>query len=263
MPEFPEVEAYRQLAEVLLGRTVVAVDAPDHWYLKGGIDESVLKEALVGRSVEEVRRKGKRLFVDLVDEEGAVTLGLRFGMTGRLIVDGVPGIEGVLYSSHRDNPAWDRFGLDFERGGRAVVRDPRRLGGVELDPDESRLGPDVTDIGLAQLSRGLGSSTAPVKSCLLDQSRLAGVGNLMGDEVLWRAGIDPRRAAASLGYAELRRLHRHLLATSEALLDRGGVHLGDLLSDRHEGGRCSRDGEPLAHAKVGGRTTYWCPRHQV
>lgn len=264
MPEFPEVEAFRLLAELVRGRTIVAVFAPDPWYLKGGVDEAMLKDTLLGATVQEVRRRGKRLFLDLSDGgEEVSTLGLRFGMTGRLFVDGVPGVEGMLHASERDNPAWDRFGLDFEEGGRLVVRDPRRLGGVEIDPDESRLGPDVTNISLADLSRALGSSAAPVKACLLDQARLAGVGNLMGDEVLWRAGIDPRRAAGSLGFTDLRRLHHHLLATSEALLDRGGVHLGDLLADRHDGGRCSRDGEALSHARVGGRTTYWCPRHQV
>ncbi|TMM19871.1 MAG: hypothetical protein E6G01_01330 [Actinobacteria bacterium] len=96
----------------------------------------------------------------------------------------------------------------------------------------------------------------------MDQARLAGVGNLIADEALWKAGLDPRRPASSLTTAETRRLHRHLRAVVSDLLERGGSHLGDLLAARVPGGRCPRDGEPLARDQVGGRTTWWCPRHQ-
>ena len=81
----------------------------------------------------------------LVDTDGPV-LGLRYGMTGRILVDDTAPIAALEYSSDRDDPAWDRFGLDFAGGGSLVIRDPRRLGGVELDPDESKLGPDAVVI---------------------------------------------------------------------------------------------------------------------
>ena len=96
----------------------------------------------------------------------------------------------------------------------------------------------------------------------MDQARLAGVGNLIADEVLWRAGLDPRRPAGSLSSAETRRLHRHLHAVVDDLLERGGSHMGDLLEARLPGGVCPRDGAPLARGQVSGRTTWWCPRHQ-
>jgi formamidopyrimidine-DNA glycosylase len=266
VPELPEVEAYRQLAESVVGRTVVGVDAPDPWYLKGGLQAADVETALIGRRITAARRRGKLLLLDTGD--GGPTLGLRFGMTGRLVVDGVPGVDALLYSSDADRPAWDRFRLTFSaRRGRTsnrslVVRDPRRLGGVELDPNEARLGPDAMSLGAAELRRALGESAAPLKARLLDQSRVAGVGNLIADEVLWRAGLDPARSAGSLADAEVRRLARVLRATLEELIARGGSHTGDLMIARLPGGRCPRDGALLSRRTVGGRTTWSCPKHQ-
>lgn len=259
MPELPEVEAYRQLAEQTIGRTVSGVRAPDEWYLKGGLTPKLVRAALRGRTIEGARRIGKLLLVDL---DGGSALGLRFGMTGRLVVDGVVGVDDLRYAPRRDEPAWDRFAIRFTGGGHLRMQDPRRLGGVELHTDESRLGPDARTVTLVELRRSLGTSTAPLKARLLDQSRLAGIGNLLGDEVLWRAGLDPRREAGSLTPAQVRRLHRHLVATVEDLMRRGGSHTGDLMAERGAGGHCPRDGAPLERATVGGRTTWFCPAHQ-
>ena len=183
-------------------------------------------------------------------------------MTGRLLVDGVPGMEHLEYGSDREEPAWDRLILFFTEGGELRIRDPRRLGGVELDPDEDRLGPDALDITPAQLRDIVGSSRAPLKARLMDQHALAGVGNLLVDEALWRAGIDPARPASSLSPAEVRRLHRHLRATLVELGERGGSHTGDLQEERRRDGICPKDGTPLQRRTVGGRTTYSCPLHQ-
>jgi formamidopyrimidine-DNA glycosylase len=183
-------------------------------------------------------------------------------MTGRLVVDGRAGVDDLIYSSNVANTAWDRFRIRFEGGGDLRIRDPRRLGGVQLDPDESRLGPDARTMTPAQLRRAL-QSTAPLKARLMDQTRLAGVGNLIADEALWRAGLDPVRPANSLDGNEARRLHRHVQRTIEDMLDRGGSHTGDLLPHRLPGGVCPRDGAPLVRRTVGGRTTWSCPDHQV
>jgi formamidopyrimidine-DNA glycosylase len=108
----------------------------------------------------------------------------------------------------------------------------------------------------------LAGSAAPLKARLLNQSCLAGVGNLIADEVLWRAGLAPVRPAASLSRNEVRRLHRHLGRTIADLIERGGSHRGDLMEQRHPGGICPRDGTALARSTVGGRTSWWCPAHQ-
>jgi len=94
-------------------------------------------------------------------------------------------------------------------------------------------------------------------------ARIAGVGNLIADEVLWRAGLSPVRSSSSLTTAEVRRLHRHLVRTLDDLTERGGSHTGDLMDERHAGGICPKDGTLLTRSTVGGRTTFWCGAHQV
>jgi formamidopyrimidine-DNA glycosylase len=260
VPELPEVEAYRRLAERALHRVIAEVRAPDAWFLKGGLDAASVTAALVGRRLTVARRIGKLLLLDT--DHGGPVLGLRFGMSGRLLVDGTAGVDKLLYSSDRELEQWDRFGLRFDDGGDLRVRDPRRLGGVSLDPDEGKLGPDVLGVTPAALRRALAGSHAPLKARLLDQAHIAGVGNLLADEALWRAGLSPQREAGSLTHAEHRRLHRHLTATVDDLLARGGSHMGDLMPVRGPGGRCPKDGAELVRATVGGRTTWWCPKHQ-
>ncbi len=193
MPEMLEVESYRVLAESVLGRRIVRVRAPDPWILKNGTTPAQLR-AFVGLRFTAARRRGKLL---LLDTEQGPTLGLRFGMTGVLEVDDLEGVEQLQYASARRDPKWIRFEVRFDGGGRLALRDARRLGGVEFDPDDSGLGPDAFDITLPELRRAL-DSASPLKARLMDQHRVAGLGNLLTDELLWRAGLDPARPARSL-----------------------------------------------------------------
>lgn len=260
MPELAEVEAYRRLAANALGRRVDEVVAPDAWYLRGGLTAVTLADALVGRRLTDARRVGKLLLLDT--DRGGPVLGLRFGMSGRLLVDGAAGVEGLLYTSGRDLERWDRFGLRFTDGGDLFIRDPRRLGGVELDPTEDRLGPDALTVTAAELTGALAASQTPLKARLLDQARLAGVGNLAADEILYQAGLDPGRPARSLLPAEVGRLHEQLVMSLAGFIAGGGSHTGELQAQRRPGGMCPKDGTPLVRRTVGGRTTWSCPRHQ-
>ena len=260
MPELIEVEVYRRLAERAVGRRVAQVEAPDDWFLKGGLTPAAVMGAVEGATLVATDRIGKLLLVELSGERPV--LGLRFGMTGRLVLDGEAPIAKLEYGSGRDDPAWDRFALRFDDGTRLRLSDPRRLGGVELDPDVARLGPDAWSINLAQLRAALAGSAAPLKARLLDQARVAGLGNLLVDETLWRAGLDPARPAGELSPAEVAVLHRRIRSTVRALFDRGGSHTGDLQSERSRTGICPRDGSELARRTIGGRTTYSCPVHQ-
>jgi formamidopyrimidine-DNA glycosylase len=259
VPEILEIEIYRRLADRVVGRTVAAVDAPDGWYLKGGVATDEVCGAVEGAAVRATRRIGKLLLLDL--DEDRPTLGLRFGMTGRLVVDGEAGIDRLEYGSSRDEPAWVRFRITFDDGV-LEVRDPRRLGGVLLDPDEAELGVDAWAVDEHVLAEVLHRSTAPVKARLMDQRRIAGLGNLLTDEILFRSGIDPARPAGELRPAQRRRLAAVVPATLDELLARGGSHTGDLQASRVRGGTCPRDGAPLLRRTIGGRTTYSCPRHQ-
>jgi formamidopyrimidine-DNA glycosylase len=254
-----EVETYRRQGEAVVGRTVAHVDVPDAWYIKRTSPDEVVA-AVTGRTIEGVRRIGKLLVLDLDD---GTRLGLRFGMSGRLLVDGGTSIDRLQYASGRNNPAWDRFGLRFSDGGHLRIRDPRRLGGVELEPDEGRLGVDATQARLRDLEAALSRSRAPLKARLLDQARVAGIGNLMADEILFAAGLDPARPAGSLTPTELRRLHRAIGRVIAELTARGGSHTGDARQAMALDGLCPRDGAALQVRRIGGRTTVSCPVHQV
>jgi formamidopyrimidine-DNA glycosylase len=254
-----EVETYRRQAEAVVGRTVARVDAPDAWYVKRTSPDEIVA-AVSKRTVDGVRRIGKLLVLDLDD---GIRLGLRFGMSGRLIVDGASAIDRLQYASGRNNPAWDRFGLHFTDSSDLRIRDPRRLGGVELEPDEGRLGVDAQRAGLRDVEAAVRGSRAPLKARLLDQTRIAGIGNLLADEILFRAGLDPARPAGSLKPAELRRLYGAIGRVIADLTARGGSHTGDARQAVALDGLCPRDGAALRVGRIGGRTTVSCPLHQV
>ena len=261
MPEILEIEYYRELAEAALDREINAVwaDELSSRGLEPGVDLSAI---LPGLSFTAARRRGKLL---LLDTEGP-TLGMRFGMTGGLLLDGLAGIERLQYGPGTYEERWIRARVVFSDGGEMLLHDPRRLGRVLMDPDEGALGPDALSVTLSQLRTSLASRSAegpPIKARLLDQAKLAGVGNLLADEILWRAGIDPRRPSNSLSDAEMRRLHRCLRGTLAELFARGGSHTGDHMEARRPQGRCPKDGAAMFRATIGGRTTWWCPQHQV
>ncbi len=265
MPEILEVEtARRVLEDHALGREIARVDAPDRWYLKRGLTPAAVRSALPGRRFVTARRRGKLLLLDTdgpVDEDGP-TLGLHLGMTGRVVVDDVAAGDPLLYASNRAERRWHRFTVHFTDGGALTMRDPRRLGAVELDPDEDRLGVDALRLTTPALRAVLQSRRGPIKAVLLDQHGVAGLGNLLVDEILWRAGLAPTRTVPSLDPSDTGRLARSIQTAVKVLGRRGGSHTGDLMAERHPDGRCPRDGTPLRRATVGGRTTYWCPLHQ-
>ena len=267
MPELLEVESARQLIEAhALDRVVKSVVADDAWYLKRGLTAAALDAALPGRRFTAARRRGKFLLLDSGPTARRKTpgpvLGLHLGMSGRVVIDGNEAGDPLLYTSNADRHDWYRFRVVFADGGSLALRDPRRLGAVELDPDEDRLGVDALALTRADLDRALGDSRAPLKAVLMDQSRIAGLGNLLVDETLWRAGLDPERAAGSLDERERAALLRAIRATLRILGRRGGSHTGGLMPGRVPGGHCPRDGAPLLRRTVGGRTTYSCPVHQ-
>jgi formamidopyrimidine-DNA glycosylase len=263
VPEILEVELYRRLAEKALHRPITGSWMVDARYGRGGTTPRRLASALVGRSFTQARRRGKLM---LLDTDDGPTLGVRFGMTGGLVVDGAVALDRLRYGPGVFDEKWVRARVSFADGGQLSLHDPRRFGSLELAPEEDRLGPDALSITRPELRRALAVTpgrvaAAPLKARLLDQERVAGVGNLLADEILWRADLDPGRRT-SLSEDELRTLHHALRSTLRQLGRRGGSHMGDLMEERRAGGRCPRDGTELRRATVGGRTTYWCPAHQ-
>jgi len=141
--------------------------------------------------------------------------------------------------------------------GEALFLDVREQGEWDLGHV-----PDALHIPRATFRERVGRGTGPVKARIMDQAVLAGVGNLLADEALWRARLDPRRAAGALDEAELDRLWRAIRAATRDAIAKGGVHTGRVIAHRAAGERCPRCGAPMQRATVGGRTTWWCSREQ-
>src|SRR5436305_419247 len=249
MPELPEVERARALIERrALGRRIAAVDDSDTYVCRPHAPGEIAG-ALRGRELTSANRRGKAMWCDT---DGGPVLGLHLGMAGRIAIDEEPAERG-----------WDRFTLLFEDGGRLALRDKRRLGRAILDPDLTRVGPDAALVGRDEFRARVGRGGAPLKARIMDQAVLAGVGNLLADEALWRARLSPLRPAGELDTEELDRLRRELRAATRMAIRRGGVHTGDVIPFRRAGELCPRCGAAMVRGVVGGRTTWWCPREQV
>ncbi len=260
MPEIIEIEMYRRPLIALVGERLSGIELPDvHYARPVGADATLA--AVRSTSLTAVRRVGKLLLLDHDGPDLQGTLGLRFGMTGRLLIDEVGPIDRLEYSSGRNDPAWDRVRLRY--GDHVVaVRDPRRLGSIELEPEESLLGVDAWTISFEDLDAAMAGRSAPMKSFLLNQKAIAGLGNLLADEVLWRAGVSPMRPVNEVHPAERERLAATIREVITDLDRRGGSHRGDSFPLRDAAATCTRDGAVMRHDTVGGRSTWWCPAHQ-
>jgi formamidopyrimidine-DNA glycosylase len=247
MPELPEAERARQQMERALNREIVAVDDSDT-YVSRPHAPGEIAAALTGHKLTKAHRRGKFLWAET---DGGPELGLHLGMAGRIVVD------------EPKHTPWDRFTLEFADGGRLALRDKRRLGRAIIEPDFEHVGPDAATVSRATFRARVGKGTAPIKARLLDQKAISGVGNLLADEALWRAKIDPRRPANSLSLEELDHLRVATRAAIRDAIAKGGVHTGKFIPYRKPGAQCPRGGGTVERATIGGRTTYWCPTCQT
>ncbi|MFF5184736.1 Fpg/Nei family DNA glycosylase [Streptomyces sp. NPDC000345] len=258
MPELPDVEGFRRVLESCArGRVVRRVEVRDTGVLHG-VSARQLRDALEGRRFTRTERRGKWLLA----RTGGPTLLLHFGMTGRLL------------RAHPDDPveAHDRVLVTVSRDRQLRYRDQRKLQGLWLAHDESevvrvlgRLGPDATAVGREDFEAALSSHRGSVKTVLTDQTVLAGLGNLLADEILWRAGLSPTSRADGLGEADRRSLYTHMRRTLRSAIPAGRVPPRNTWLTGHRDdpdAACPRCGSPLRRSHVGGRGTVWCPRCQ-
>ena len=268
--------ARKVIAERALHRTIVAVDDTDSYVCRPHAPGQI-RDALLGRQLIAAHRRGKTMWCETSGLDGSAEhgsaehgpdLGLHLGMAGRIVVES-PGLETVWGGEpfRRDaQPAraqWDRFRLDFADGGSLVLFDKRRLSRVRLNPGLAALGPDAGTVTEAEFRDLVRRGTVAVKARLLDQSKIAGVGNLLADEALWQARISPQASAGSLSRPAVRRLYQSLQAALASAEAHGGVHTGEVIAARRRGGVCPRCGAPMRQGVVGGRTTWWCSREQA
>jgi formamidopyrimidine-DNA glycosylase len=243
VPELPEAERARLTLESVMGRRIARVDDSDTYVCRPHAPGEIAS-ALVGHEFVSAHRRGKFMWLETAD---GPTLGLHLGMAGHIALT-----EG-------DRPRWDRFTVEFDDGTRFVLRDRRRLGRALLNPDFSHVGADAANVGREEFRRLIGSGRAPVKARLLDQGAISGVGNLLADEALWQARIAPSRRVSELSVDELDRLRRAVRAAVRSAIRKGGAHTGAFVGAREREGVCPRCGRALSRARIGGRTTYWCP----
>lgn len=249
MPELPEAEkARRRLEELCVGLRIVQVEDGDTWVCRphqpGEIDA-----ALRGSIVTAAGRHGKFLWLET---DTGHELGLHLGMGGSIRPTPEPSPRG-----------WDRIAFVFEDESRVALHDKRRLSRARLGAGIDHLGPDALTVTPAAFRRAVGRGSAPIKARLLDQSAIAGVGNLLADEALWEAGIDPRRPAKDLSDDELDVLRDCLRSAIRAALKPSGGSGRGRFAKARRGGECPRCKGELGRATVGGRTTYWCVNEQA
>lgn len=261
MPELPDVELFRRyLRRTALHRRVEAVRVDRGERLLERISERGLKRRLERHTLASTRRHGKVLFVGLDDDAGALVL--HFGMTGFL----------RYYRNAGSAPRHPRLVLELDDGYRLAYDCQRLLGriGFTRDPDvwieEHGLGPDALALDAGSFSKLLAGRRGFLKSALMDQQKIAGIGNVYSDEILFRAGLHPRLAVADLTEEDLRSLHRALRDVLEGAIrycaDPERVPRTWLLPHRGEGGHCPRCGRGLRRIQISGRSAWACVRCQ-
>jgi formamidopyrimidine-DNA glycosylase len=278
VPEFPEVEAARRLiADEALYRLITGVDDADTFVCRPH-SPGELRAALTGRMLTAAHRRGKTIWCETSAVAGSVDsgdppapgpdLGIHLGMSGRIVVTTKDGqVTEAGDPPGRDaqprKAAWNRFTLEFADGGSVVLFDKRRLGRILLNPNIGALGPDATEVTPAEFRRLIATGSIAVKARLLDQSKIAGIGNLLADEILWQAKVPPATPVSRLQRKDTDRLYRALRSVVASAVAQGGAHTGAVIAARRPGGTCPRCGAPMVHGTVGGRSTWWCSREQA
>jgi len=270
MPELPEVESVRRtLMPRILSRRMARVSAPQGKLIRPS--HKAFCRGLVGRRVEGSERRGKLLSIHL---EGGAYLAVHLGMTGQLIM-----------AAQRPQADHIHVTIGFEDQGESLYyRDVRRFGFLAFCPDRAALlagplanmGPDALGLESGLFLERLAGRRVPLKSLLLDQRVLAGVGNIYADEALHRAGLSPLARGAEVGQADLLRLHACLQDTLVESLARGGSSVRNFVDAqgrpgtfqhahrvyRRTGQPCPACGVAVEKIVLAGRSTHFCPRCQ-
>jgi formamidopyrimidine-DNA glycosylase len=273
LPELPEVETTaRGLRGLLVGRRVTAVGGVDWPRMLPNASEDRLAQVLVGTTVTAVDRRGKYLNIHL--DNGAL-LTLHRKMSGNLIVQG----------SEDPMPKHTHLTVRFDNDRELRFVDPRKFGRVHLFESlpealaffDDRLGPEpLEDLTATRLKELLGRRRGRIKSLLLDQAFLAGVGNLYADEALWESRIHPLRPSDSLTGQEIARLAAAIGDVLTKAIERRGTSFSDYLDAEgnlgdnqnylkaygREGLPCERCGSPIRRIVIGARSSHYCIRCQ-
>ncbi len=259
MPELPDVEVYRRYLDATArGKKITGVEIRTAKILSGGSGKKFC-DRLTGRTLGATRRRGKYLFARL---EGDGWLVEHFGMTGELKYFRDPAYE----------PDHTRMLLLLDNGYRLAYVNVRLLGKIaraetiEEFAGEHNLGPDALEIGREEFAGILEKKRGSLKSALMNQKDLSGIGNIYSDEILFQAGLHPQSEPRELDRETVNRLHRTMRRVLKTAIrnkaDPKFFPAGYLTGKREEGGDCPRCGGKIERLKISGRSAYYCPRCQ-
>ena len=259
MPELPDVAMYKDYIDKHARRKkITTVDVKPNKVVKGVTREGLIK-ALTGRQIASTRRRGKWLGLEL-DNGG--WMFWHFGMTG----------APKFYEDEAATPKYARLVLHFGDGGMLAYAALRQLGEIRLADEFDTfvsgraLGPDALDVSLAEFRRLIAGRSGNLKSVLMNQEVLAGVGNVYADEILFQLKLHPNKRADELSDEQVKDLDGTMKRVFQMALKKKAkvkdLPVGYLLRSREKDGKCPRCGVAFKQMKVGGRTTYYCPSCQ-
>ncbi|MFB6290506.1 MAG: DNA-formamidopyrimidine glycosylase [Candidatus Bipolaricaulia bacterium] len=259
MPELPDVEVFRKYMDsTALHQEIEDVELREAKRILKETTQQDLKDQLIGREFSTTRRHGKHLFAGLTD---GIWLMMHFGMTGFL----------KYFENQEEAPDHIRALYKFTNGYNLAYDCQRKLGQLKLveSPEkfaeENNLGPDVLsdEFDFDKFLERLESSRAMIKSALMNQKLMAGIGNIYSDEILFKAGVHPKAKAKDISEKVLREIYSAIhevlreAIDSEVEPERMPSHF--LLPNREEGGECPQCGGEIEKIKVSGRSSYVCP----
>jgi formamidopyrimidine-DNA glycosylase len=259
MPELPDVEVFKQYFDATsLHQEIEKVETSSKQILKG-ISQSELEKRLRDCSFVSTDRHGKYLFAHL---DNGLVMKFHFGTTGFL----------KYFKDLEKEPEHDRMMITFSNGFHLVYDSQRKLGEIRLIENEDAfieqkgLGPDGMKVSFPDFQAALSGSRASIKSALMNQQILAGIGNVYSDEILFQAGIHPKKKAGSLDEKRLKKLFKALgQVVDKAIQSRADPERfpdAFILPHRRGDGKCPKCSGALKRDKIAGRTAYFCPRCQ-
>jgi formamidopyrimidine-DNA glycosylase len=272
MPELPEVETIVQgLKEKITGQRISRVTLNLSKIIRSDLKEFL--NSLPGQFIERVWRRGKFIIIDLSRDQSLI---VHLGMTGQLTY--VSSAAPLLKHTHlilqlENNDLYQLRYRDLRQFGYIRLADSDQLKDVE---SLTKLGPEPFELALEQFTHLIGVHRGRIKPLLLDQSLIAGLGNIYADEILYRAQIHPRQSADSLTTLQLKKLYHAMREVLVAAIEKGGSSVQDYVTSdgelgeyqllhqvyHRQGQPCFRCGALIVRDKVGGRSTHYCPQCQ-
>lgn len=254
MPELPDVEAYKKIADKSIGSKVVDIIVKDEKFI--GVSQNSLGRYVKNHEVKKNLRRGKYLFIKM---NSKYALALHFGMTGYLKYV-APGSE---------TPSYAKCIFELSNNHKLIYVSKRKLGKVEITAniekyiEDQDLGPDALDISKSEFLSKMNESRATIKKFFMDQSILCGIGNVYADEILFHACIHPAQKAHKLtekqGEELYKQMDKVLKTAVKKQADVSRMPDDFLLPNRKEGEKCPRGKGKVKKIKISGRTGYYCP----